>query len=331
VLVELSPDPLFLLAGGSLGTGGRWPFPADVRARGEPLWLRALDLGGGAAREIGRWRLEPLPAQHGFNRVLADFEAELAQPGPALARMELHDLVQELRGRGLEVRLDAQRDWEHARVLCELEELRAERGVERVLDVGGGNGPLAYLLARRGFQVVMLDVDRSAVERTARQAAELGLANLQAVPGGRRWPLADGSFDAAACVSVLEGILRKDRPAFWGEVRRVLRPGAPLLFTCDFGPDARFVGDAPADLGELERDAIADSGLVPAGAAPRAPRFGPAGPPIRARVPTPDGRLVREIAYTFATLRLEKPVTGTGTTPGASPGAGRPAGEPGPG
>lgn len=329
VLVELCGDPLFLLAGGSLGSGARWELPADVRARGEPLWLRALDLDGPAPRELGRWRLEPRPQPAAFNRVLEDFEGELACPEAALVRAELGELVEDLARRGAVLRLDSQREWELARVLNELEQLRAERGVERVLDAGAGNGALAYLLARRGFRVVALDVDPVAVESTRRQARELGLVELEAVLAARRWPLADESFDAVACVSVLEGVLRKDRPAFWGEMRRVLCPGGALLLTCDFGPDARFVGDAPLDLVELERDVIAGSGLALHGPAPRAPRFGPAGAPVRARAATPDGGS-RDIAYTFAALRLEKALTGTGRTPAASPGAGLPAGAPGP-
>ena len=301
-LVELCNDPLFLLAAGAFGSGASWRLdPLLVAELRRPLWLRAIDVAAGRARELGRWRHDPRP---GFNRLLRSFAEERADPRHAAEQRALAELVAELAALGVRVRLDAQREWEHAHVALALSELGAAM---RVLDLGGGNGPLAYRFARRGYRVTMLDADREAVAGTLAGAHRLGLAGLEAVHAPRPpWPLAAESFDVVTCVSVIEGVLRKDRTALWREIRRVLRPGGTLFLTFDFGPDARFVGDPPLSLEEIERDLVAASGLELVGEPIRLPEFGADGPPVRAEALGADGR-PRAIAYTFGALRLVKP------------------------
>jgi len=304
-VVELCHDPLFLLAGGSFGSGRTWSLDAGILASLErPAWLRVVDLEGGEPRELGRFVHRP-PPRPPFNRLLRSFEKERARPEFDAERRALADFVERARSAGIALRLDHDREWEHAHVLLALRRLG---GVERVLDVGGGNGPLAYLLAERGHRVTMLDSDREAVARTRENARALGLARLEALQTGRStWPVEPGSADAVVCVSVIEGVLRRDRDAFWHELRRALRPGGSALVTFDFGEDARFVGDPPLTVEEIERDLVRSSGLELAGAPIGAPPdFGEGGPPVRAVAVAADGA-AREIAYTFGALHLVRP------------------------
>ncbi len=242
-----------------------------------------------------------------FNRVLVRFRDDLSRPEYRAQNEALAALVARVEARGLVLRHDFGRAWENAHVLIELERLHAERPLRRVLDVGGGGSPVAYLLAERGFEVVVLDVDRDVAERVNRNAEALGLADrLSAVHGGvGPFPLDADGFDVALSISVFEGILRRHRAAHFAELRRVLRPGGSLLMTFDFGPGARFVGDPPRTAAEVAEQIVAASGMQLAGEPLREPRYDPRiGPPVKALVPTVDGHDHVVAAYSFAALHL---------------------------
>ena len=242
-----------------------------------------------------------------FNRILESFDAEYRQPEFAAAASDLGALVERLAALGGALRHDSQRVWENVHVRLEVDRLAASREPLRILDVGGGNSPLAVSLAEAGHRVTVLDVDPSAVESVDANAARLGITErLRAVQGGGgAWPFDPAAFDLVLCVSVFEGLLRSRRPAFFAEIRRVLAPGASLLMTLDFGPGARFLGDAPEDLDELRRLVIDASGLALVGPPPPEPRFDPSiGPPVKALVPTVAGHDLRVAAYSFCALHL---------------------------
>lgn len=98
-----------------------------------------------------------------------------------------------------------------------------------VIDVGAGDALFSGLLARTGAQVVALDPEPSAVEgaRQALEAAGLS-ARVACVQGAAEaLPFADGSFRAAMLLDVIEHLRNPVRSL--REIRRVLRPGAPLL------------------------------------------------------------------------------------------------------
>lgn len=98
--------------------------------------------------------------------------------------------------------------------------LAALRG--RVLDVGAGMSPWRAWLG----------------EGAAYQGLDVGHATEFGMEGGRddviyydgtTMPLADGSFDAALCIEVLEHA--QDPQQLLAEIHRVLRPGGTLLLT----------------------------------------------------------------------------------------------------
>ncbi len=93
----------------------------------------------------------------------------------------------------------------------------ASAAVGSVLDLGGGNGMLARLLADRGVWTVVLD-----------QAAYVDQAPRPAVRAdAQRLPFADASFEAVAALWMLYHL--RDPKAALVEVARVLRPGGTFV------------------------------------------------------------------------------------------------------
>ncbi len=241
-----------------------------------------------------------------FNRTLRRLRDEFEDPRYAALRAELHELVREVQGRGLELRLDNARDWENVHCLLELHKTFGGYP-DRLLDVGGGNSPVATYLARAGTHVTVLDVDRGALASLERNARELNLSErLIGVHGGiGRWPLESDRYPAVLSISVLEGILRSKRAQHFAELRRVLAPGGHVLLTFDFGPGSRFVSDAPLAVSEVERDVVLASGLQLVGEAFSDAGVDPdIGPPVKALAPTPDGFDQRVVEYTFGSVHL---------------------------
>lgn len=113
-----------------------------------------------------------------------------------------------------------------------LDRARLEPG-SRVLDAGAGDSIFPIHLASEGHRVTALDLEFHG-----------GLGALHGVPVEyvrgdlTDMPLEDGAFDAAFCISVIEHLPEERIPRAMGELRRVLRPGAPLLLTTDYYEDA---------------------------------------------------------------------------------------------
>lgn len=97
-----------------------------------------------------------------------------------------------------------------------------------VLDLGCGGGFMAEALKERGATVTGVDLSEAAIG-AARQHAKLnGLQIDYCVGGGESLPFADGIFDIAICVDVLEHV--EDLNRVLSEIRRVLRPNGLFLF-----------------------------------------------------------------------------------------------------
>ena len=98
----------------------------------------------------------------------------------------------------------------------------------RVIDVGCGNGiPLTRTLLDAGHQVVGLDSSAEMLARFRRSCPE-----APSVRGiAERCPFADGVFDAAVAWGVLFHLRQNDQRIAIADIARVLKSGAPFLFT----------------------------------------------------------------------------------------------------
>ena len=102
-----------------------------------------------------------------------------------------------------------------------------------LIELGCGSGGPALFLARSiGLEITGIDINEAGIA-AANQAARAGgldaRARFIATDAGAALPFADASFDAAQITDAINHI--PDRPALFGELHRLLRPGGRLLFT----------------------------------------------------------------------------------------------------
>ncbi len=122
---------------------------------------------------------------------------------------------------------------EFATTLRFLERYLPEKGL--VLDAGGGPGRYTLELARRGYDMVLLDYTSANLEFARRRIRRAGLgARVKAVVEGSICDLsrfADASFDAVVCTGgpLSHVVERGQRRQAIAELVRVARPGAPLF------------------------------------------------------------------------------------------------------
>jgi len=117
--------------------------------------------------------------------------------------------------------------------------LRREKGLRdgslSLLDYGCGAGDLmrvlAELIGNKGASASFSGCDVSTgmlAEVARRWPGDLGAPPSVAAQDGARTPFADGQFDIATASAVLHHVPVADRPAVYGELGRVLKPGGRL-------------------------------------------------------------------------------------------------------
>lgn len=104
---------------------------------------------------------------------------------------------------------------------------RADRSGGRALDVGCGRGLHSAALARLGWQVVGIDVVRSAIE-AARRSAVTG-AQFEVADAIRLEEAGLGTFDFFLDVGCFQGLSSSQRIAMGSGVTALANPGATLL------------------------------------------------------------------------------------------------------
>jgi demethylmenaquinone methyltransferase/2-methoxy-6-polyprenyl-1,4-benzoquinol methylase len=98
------------------------------------------------------------------------------------------------------------------------------RAGERILDMAGGTGDVAFRMARRGAQVTVADINPDMLEVGKERAEERGLPGLEwKVENAEALSFADGSFDAYTIVFGIRNVT--DIVAALREARRVLKRG----------------------------------------------------------------------------------------------------------
>ncbi|MBI3667440.1 MAG: class I SAM-dependent methyltransferase [Acidobacteria bacterium] len=115
-----------------------------------------------------------------------------------------------------------------------------------VADIGAGSGyfalRFAHMLGPQG-KVLAVDIDQKLVDHVRERAAELKLANVEAILAATDDPhLAAGTADVIFFCDVIHHI--EGRPAYYKLLKRALRPGGRLVII-DFHKCALPVGPPP--------------------------------------------------------------------------------------
>ena len=98
------------------------------------------------------------------------------------------------------------------------------RSPERILDIAGGTGDIAFRMARRGAQVTVADINADMLAVGRDRAAKQAIPNLDwSVQNAEALSFAGGSFDGYTIVFGIRNVT--DIPAALGEAHRVLKRG----------------------------------------------------------------------------------------------------------
>jgi len=156
----------------------------------------------------------------GYRSVPVDDKARLVR-GVFDSVATRYDLMNDLMSAGLH------RLWKRRAV-----EQAAVRPGDCVLDLAGGTGDLAILLARKvgaDGRVVLADINAAMLAEGRKRVVDAGIAgNLAlAVADAENLPFADSSFD---CITIAFGLRNvTDKPAALRSMHRVLKPGGKLV------------------------------------------------------------------------------------------------------
>ncbi len=103
-----------------------------------------------------------------------------------------------------------------------------------VLDFGCGIGRNALALARRDHEVLLCDVVEEGIKYCEARAGDEGLQGLSSIGfDGDHLELDDASVDGVLAWSCLDHVTLEHATELAGELKRVARPGTPLLVAFD--------------------------------------------------------------------------------------------------
>lgn len=101
---------------------------------------------------------------------------------------------------------------------------------ERLLDAATGTGAVAILAAKRGADVVGMDLSPALIDTARERAAEEGVSVRFEVGDAEDMSYESARFDKVT--STVGVMFTPDHPAVAGELTRVIRPGGRLVLAC---------------------------------------------------------------------------------------------------
>jgi demethylmenaquinone methyltransferase/2-methoxy-6-polyprenyl-1,4-benzoquinol methylase len=119
---------------------------------------------------------------------------------------------------------------------------------ERILDMAGGTGDVAFRMAKRGAQVTVADINSDMLDVGKSRAEQRGLDLAWMVENAERLSFPDASFDAYTIVFGIRNVT--DIPAALKEAHRVLKRGGRFFcmeFSSSDWPGFARMYDAWAD------------------------------------------------------------------------------------
>jgi len=115
------------------------------------------------------------------------------------------------------------------------------QNVKKVLDLGCGAGRHSVLLANSGFEVIGIDISKSALKIAKRWTKRERLENVAFVRATMtNIPLKDSCLDAAISVSVIHHGFKKDIETTVKEIHRILHQNGKLLANLASVKDSRY-------------------------------------------------------------------------------------------
>jgi hypothetical protein len=130
------------------------------------------------------------------------------------------------------------------------------KAADTVADIGAGSGYFAVRFARHAGRVLAVDIDAKLLERVAKRAQEMKLANVETVLAAPDDPrLKPGSADLIFICDVIHHI--EQRPAYYRLLAQALKPGGRLAIV-DFHKRPLPVGPRP-EMKIAREDLIAEA------------------------------------------------------------------------
>jgi SAM-dependent methyltransferase len=141
---------------------------------------------------------------------------------------------------------------------------RADKPIRSLLDLGCGTGRHSVELARRGYEVVGVDLSEGMLERARRRAIGQAASSTTFLRGDIQTMRLDRRFDAVLSMFAVVGYQLSDAAvrSTLANVRRHLQPGGVFIFDVWYGPAVMAVGPSerikvvPIERGEIERRAV---------------------------------------------------------------------------
>jgi demethylmenaquinone methyltransferase/2-methoxy-6-polyprenyl-1,4-benzoquinol methylase len=157
---------------------------------------------------------DPIPNRVNFGDVLVSPEEKTRRVGQVFSSVaRRYDVMNDLMSGGMH------RLWKDRFV----NRVKPRTG-ERILDMAGGTGDVAFRMARRGAAVTVADINADMLEVGKQRAEARRLEGLDwKVENAERLSFADGSFDAYTIVFGIRNVT--DIPAALREAHRVLKRG----------------------------------------------------------------------------------------------------------